>query len=43
MKDRAYEGPAYRLRCLIVVTTRGSRAALAWIAADAALHPWKES
>ncbi len=38
----AYEGPAYRLRRVIVVTGRGKRAALAWIAADAARRPWKE-
>ena len=38
----AYEGAAYRLRRVIVVTSRGLRAALAWIAADAARRPWKE-
>lgn len=38
----AYEGPAYRLRRVIVATGRGGRAALAWIAADAARRPWKE-
>jgi len=27
---------------VIVVTSRGQRAALAWIAADAARRPWKE-
>ncbi len=39
----AYEGPAYRLRRVLVATPRGQRAALAWIAADAARRPWKES
>jgi Gamma-glutamyl cyclotransferase, AIG2-like len=38
----AWEGPAYRLRRVIVATARGRRAALAWIAADAARHPWRE-
>ena len=38
----AYEGPAYRLRRVLVATAGGKRAALAWIAADAARRPWKE-
>jgi hypothetical protein len=38
-----YEGPAYRLCQVVVVTRRGRRAALAWIAADAARRPWKEA
>lgn len=38
----AYEGPAYRLRPVVVATARGPRAALAWIAPDATRRPWKE-
>ncbi len=38
----AYEGPAYRLRRVLVASTRGRRAVLAWIAADAARRPWKD-
>ncbi|MBW4093412.1 MAG: hypothetical protein HIU82_20275 [Proteobacteria bacterium] len=40
---RAYEGPDDRLCQVVVVTRRGRRAALAWIAADAARRPWKEA
>jgi hypothetical protein len=38
----AYEGPAYRLRRLVVVTPRRRLTAGVWIAAAGTRRPWKE-
>lgn len=37
-----YEGPRYRLRRVVVATTRGNTVAWTWIAAGATDRPWKE-
>ena len=36
----AYEGPAYRLTRLVVLTEQGNTAAHAWIAPGGTLRPW---
>lgn len=37
----AYEGPAYRLRRVVVATARGKTAAFVWIAPGGTRRPWK--